>query len=73
MLFMTRRFSGHHAELGYAVGLGFGFLQMLYLDYKIEKNYQASLERIHTLNKTLKTIDGKVENIKHNLRTNGSL
>lgn len=58
----------HRSELGYAVGLGIGFLQMLYLDYKIEKNFQNQMKRIHDLNNKTDDLAVRVKNICNNLK-----
>lgn len=36
-------------HIGYAIGLSFGFFQMLYLDYKLNKNFEKQLQETRAL------------------------
>ena len=61
--------------IGYAIGLTIGFFQMLYLDYKLDKNFKNQLQRFDKMidkadllnNKTIE-IQKKLEIINSRLQ-----
>lgn len=54
--------------LAYAIGLTFGFFQMLYLDYKLDKNFKNQLQRIDKMNETADELHKRLESIRTRLQ-----
>jgi hypothetical protein len=55
------------SNLGLFIGLTIGFGQALYLDYKIEKNYNEQLKKIQRLNSKLDQTAERLESIQKHI------
>lgn len=51
-------------HIGYAVGLTVGFFQIVYLSYKLDKNFKSQLQKIDNLNDRANEIHKRLESIR---------
>lgn len=65
LFFTTKKLLQHRYKLGFAVGFGTMFLQILYLDYKIERKHKSQFKRLDDLTIKVDDLTIKVEDLNY--------